>query len=86
MSERDTELGLETPEADAADEYAHDDERETFTLPPEANDADAAEQHARLRDSSERWPDAVPAEANEADAAEQHLSVRDDQLDEDDYR
>jgi hypothetical protein len=87
MSERDTELSLETPEEDAADRYVYDDEPpEPLTLPSEANDADAAEQHARVRDISERWPDAVPTEANEADAAEQHVSVRDDQLDEDDYR
>ena len=85
MTERDIELGIETPEADAADAYARDDD-EPMTLPPEANDADAAEQHARVRDTTERWPDGVPAEANEADAAEQHFSVRDDQLDEDDYR
>ena len=84
MSDRETERGLETPEADAADEYTGEDE--PFTVPNEANDADAAEQHVRVRGSAERWPDGVPDEANEADAAEQHRSVRDDQDEDDDYR
>lgn len=84
MSDRETERGLETPETDAADEWAGEDE--PFILPDEANDADAAEQHLRVRGSAERWPDAVPNEANEADAAEQHRSMRDDQDEDDDYR
>jgi hypothetical protein len=85
MSDRDAERGLETPEPDAADEYAAEDE--PLTVPAEANDADAAEQHVRVRGAAERWPETVPVEANEADAADQHRSVRDDQDDEDDdYR
>jgi hypothetical protein len=58
-----------------------------MTVPVEANDADAAEQHTRVRDYSERWPETVPVEANEADTVEQHVPVRDEQSDEDDdYR
>jgi hypothetical protein len=87
MSDQDIELSIETPENDAAEQYAHDDERsEPLTVPAEANDADAAEQHTPVHDSSERWPDSMPAEANEADAVDQHIAVHDDQSDEDDYQ
>jgi hypothetical protein len=85
MSDHDIELSIETPEDAAAEEYASDEEQ-PLTVPIEANDADAAEQHTPVRDSSERWPDAVPAEANEADAVDQHIAVPDDQSDEDDYQ
>lgn len=84
MSDRETERSIETPEADAADEYTREDE--PLTVPDEANDADAAEQHLRVRGAAERWPESVPVEANEADAADQHWSVRDDQDEDDDYR
>jgi hypothetical protein len=83
MSDRDIELSIETPEDDAAEQYA---DEQPLTLPAEANDADAAEQRTPVRDSSERWPDSVPAEANEADAVDQHIAVPDDQSDEDDYQ
>jgi hypothetical protein len=83
MTDRDIEPSIETPEDDAAEQYA-DDER-PLALPLEANDADAAEQHTPVRDSSERWPDAVPTEANEADAVDQHIAVPDDQSDENGY-
>ncbi len=88
MSDRDRELGVETSEADAADQYSRDDEQAAgFTVPAEANDADVAEQHARVRGGAGRWPGGVPGEANEADAADQRAAVRDDELDEDDdYR
>jgi hypothetical protein len=84
MTERDIEPSFETPEDDAAEQYA-DNER-SLTVPVEANDADAAEQHTPVRDSSERWPDAVPTEASEADVVDQHIAVPDDQSDEDDYQ
>jgi hypothetical protein len=84
MTDRETERGLETPENDLVDEYTGDDE--PLVLPDEADAADAAEQHVRVRGSAERWPDDVPAEADEADAADQHWSVRDDQDEDDDYR
>lgn len=84
MPDRQTDRSLEAPEADVADEYAREDE--PLTVPDEANDADAAEQHVRARGTGERWPDSVPAEANEADAADQHWSVRDEQDEDDDYR
>jgi hypothetical protein len=84
MTERDIEPSLETPEDDAAEQYA--DNEQPLTVPAEANDADAAEQHTPVRDSSDRWPDAVPAEASEADAVDQHMAVPDDQSDEDDYQ
>lgn len=80
MSDRENERSLESPEPD---EYSDD---EPLAVPDEANDADAAEQHVRLRDTGERWPDSVPSEANEADAAEQHWPVRDEQDEDDDYR
>ena len=86
MSDHDIELSIETPEDDAAEQYAADEQYEPLTVPTEANDADAAEQHTPVRDSSERWPDAVPVEANEADAVDQHIAVPDDQSDEDDYQ
>jgi hypothetical protein len=84
MSDRDIETSVETPEDDVAEQYA--DDEQPLTLPIEANDADAAEQHTPVHDSSERWPDAVPAEANEADAVDQHIAVPDDQSGEDDYQ
>jgi hypothetical protein len=84
MSDPETELGLETPEAAVAEDYTGD---EPFAVPDEANDADAAEQRTGVREPSGRWPESVPDEANEADAAEQFRPARDDGLDEDDdYR
>jgi hypothetical protein len=84
MPDRQIDRSIEAPEADVADDYTR--EEEPLTVPDEANDADAAEQHQRVRDAVERWPDTVPAEANEADAADQHWSVRDEQDEDDDYR
>jgi hypothetical protein len=50
----------------------------------EANEADAAEQHAEVDPDPRRGtPEAIPDEANEADASEQAIEVG---LDEDDYR
>jgi hypothetical protein len=84
MSDEEIELGVETPEADAAEQYLP---RRDGEPPLEANDADAAEQHTHVRGYSERWPESVPVEANEADTVEQHAPVHDEQLDEDDdYR
>jgi hypothetical protein len=90
MSEEDTELNVETPEADAAEqrfpagaeERPESEEEVSF----EANEADAAEQRTRVRDTTRRWPETVPPEANEADAVEQAAPVRDGESDEDDYR
>lgn len=84
MPDRPTDRSLEAPEADVADEYSLEDE--PLTVPDEANDADAAEQHVRVRAAGERWPDSVPDEVDEADAADQHWSVRDEQDEDDDYR
>jgi hypothetical protein len=84
MSDRDGDPGPETPEADAADEYARADE--SFTVPDEADATDVAEQHRPAGESAAHWPDGPPAEANEADAAEQRTPVRDDQDQDDDYR
>jgi hypothetical protein len=87
MSQEDIERSPEAPEADAAERYTSARADDLTALPVEANDADAVEQHTRVGDSAERWPESVPVEADEADAADQHLSVRDEQLDdEDDYR
>ena len=84
MSDRDAELGPETPETDAAGEYTLEDE--SFTVPDDADPTDVAEQHLRAGESFAHWPDGVPAEANEADAVEQRTPVRDDQDQDDDYR
>ncbi len=87
MSENDTELGIEVPEPDAAEQRIPADEDDiSISATTEANEADVAEQHTYVGDSTQRWPDGLPIEANEADAAEQAIPVRDDQLDDDDYR
>ncbi|MFF3665292.1 hypothetical protein [Microtetraspora malaysiensis] len=50
----------------------------------ETPEADAVEQHQRVRPSDQnRWPDQVPMEADPADATEQERVVEDD---EEDYR
>jgi hypothetical protein len=83
MPDQDIELNVETPEADAAEQYAGDEQPGALTVPAEANDADAAEQAAPAYGGGGRWPETIPDEANEADAAEQY---RDEPLDDDDYR
>ncbi|WP_285704106.1 hypothetical protein [Microtetraspora sp. NBRC 16547] len=51
----------------------------------ETPEADAVEQHQRVKSSDEtRWPDQVPIEADPADATDQERVVEQD--DEEDYR
>jgi hypothetical protein len=71
------------------DTFEDDDIRDTGTgdeaeVPPEAPEADAAEQHADLTPPPREVPEeGSPDGANEADRAEQARVV---ELDEDDYR
>jgi len=51
MSENQTELSMEAPEADAADQHLavrDDEERRSLTVPDEVNEADAADQEREV--------------------------------------
>ncbi|WP_406312118.1 hypothetical protein OHA77_26185 [Streptosporangium sp. NBC_01639] len=80
------EIGIETPEADAAEQHrpvreeASDRPGETSAETPEA---DAAEQSRTVNEDGPEWPDHIPLEADPADTAEQSRTV---ETGEDDYR
>lgn len=63
------------------DERPFDDDE----LPLEAPEADAAEQHRRLRETGEEQPRELPLDVDPADAAEQDRAVAEED-DDDDYR